>query len=406
MGFLGKFGSALAGAASGNPLGFISGGIGIADSILGLAGQSSDQRFSREQMEWQSLEAQKQRDFQLDMWKMNNEYNKPTEQMKRLSEAGINPWSAMSSSSLASGTSSLSVPSGFGPSPAAPASSALSSLGLAAEVLGKLANAKKAGAETNRIDTLLQTELEKLIAEKNFVSLQSARQAIENSNLPHIMKKQLDKLATEIDLNKVTKDEVNERINEIISRTNLNTQQAALVYKFGERMQESIIAKNNAEANQANENAIDMRETRSSRVAMNYAEANRANEEANDLRLTRQSRIDNLNADTSVKQSLSRINNLDADVRDASKAKEIARNISNYTQDMLQQKILTKTQAQSLVLLQVELEKAAKDADWKTFNQILNSMKDVAITFGSAAVGFNTIKNSVQKPVHVKGFGR
>ncbi len=406
MSFLGSLGSALTGAASGNPLGFISGGLGIVDGVAGMFGQSSDQRFAHKQMEWQSQEAQKQRDFQLDMWNRNNEYNKPDEQMKRLEEAGVNPWQSMGNSSVASGNSSLSQPSGFAPSPAHAASSSLSSLGLAADVLGKIAQANKAGADTNRINTLLQTELEKLVAEKNFVSLQAARQAIENSNLPHIMKKQLEKLTTEIELNKISKEEVQERINEIISRSNLNNQQAALVFKYGERIQESIIAKNNAEAKQANENAIDMRETRPSRVAKNIADANRANEEAIDMRETRQYRIDNLDADTSVKKSLSRINNLEADVRDANKAQEITRNLNSYLNEIYQADILTATQAQSLALLQVELEKAAKDADWKTFNQIVNSMKDIAVTFGSAAVGFNALKGSVQKPVRIKGFGR
>ena len=360
MSFLGKFGSALAGAATGNPLGFISGGIGIADSILGLAGQSSDQRFSRKQMAWQSQEAQKQREFQLDMWNKNNEYNKPVEQMKRLTEAGVNPWSAMSNSSLASGTSSLSVPPGFGPSPAAPASSALSSLGLAADVLGKLATAKKAGAETNRIDTLLKTELEKLISEKNFVNLQSARQAIENSNLPHIMKKQLDKLATEIDLNKVSKDEINERINEIISRTNLNNQQAALVYKFGERMQESIIAKNNAEANRANEEAKDLRETRADRKAALQASARYQNASAAEREMLNE--IVDIDVNTIKEHGLTYIEGI--------------KNKINYTNYFNKnQKELFDSQ---LDLLKKQIVIAQKTGDWYGVSILLGGVKDLA----------------------------
>lgn len=360
MAFLGDFGSSLSGAFSENPLGFISGGIGIVDSIMGLAGQSSDQRFAREQMEWQSLEAQKQRDFQLDMWNKNNEYNKPIEQMKRLSEAGINPWSAMSSSSLASGTSSLSVPSGFGPSPALPASSSLSSLGLAADVLGKLANAKKAGAETNRIDTLLQTELEKLIAEKNFVTLQSARQAIENSNLPHIMKKQLDKLATEIDLNKVTKDEVNERINEIISRSNLNQQQASLVYKFGERIQESIIAKNYAEANKANEEAKDLRETRADRKAALQASARYQNASAAEREMLNE--IVDIDVNTIKEHGLTYVESIKNKI-----------NYSNYFNE--NQKDLFDSQ---LDLLKKQIEIAKKTGDWYGVSILLGGVKDLA----------------------------
>nr|CDL65728.1 unnamed protein product [uncultured bacterium] len=360
MSFLGNLGSALAGAASSNPLGFISSGLGIVDGVAGMFGQSSDQRFALGQMEWQSQEAQKQRDFQLDMWNRNNEYNKPDEQMKRLEEAGINPWQSMGNSSVASGNSSLSQPSGFVPSPAHAASSSLSPLGLAADVLGKIAQANKAGADTNRVNTLLQTELEKLIAEKNFVSLQAARQAIENSNLPHIMKKQLDKLTTEIELNKIGKEEVQERINEIISRSNLNNQQAALVYKYGERIQESIIAKNNADANRSNEEAKDLRETRADRKAALQASARYQNASAAEREMLNE--IVDIDVNTIKEHGLTYIEGI--------------KNKLNYTNYFNKnQKELFDNQ---LDLLKKQILIAEKTGDWYGVSILLGGVKDLA----------------------------
>ena len=41
--------------------------------------------------DFNAREAQKARDFQLDMWNRENEYNKASSQPKRLEEAGYNP---------------------------------------------------------------------------------------------------------------------------------------------------------------------------------------------------------------------------------------------------------------------------------------------------------------------------
>lgn len=46
------------------------------------------------------------KDFTLEMWNRNNEYNSPSAQMQRLDEAGINPYMAMGNGMLGSGTSS------------------------------------------------------------------------------------------------------------------------------------------------------------------------------------------------------------------------------------------------------------------------------------------------------------
>lgn len=49
--------------------------------------------------EFNALEAQKSRDFQLDMWNKTNEYNSASAQRSRLEEAGLNPYLMMSGGS-------------------------------------------------------------------------------------------------------------------------------------------------------------------------------------------------------------------------------------------------------------------------------------------------------------------
>ena len=72
------------------------GGIGSVASTL--LGNSANIQLAREQREW---------DYK--MWKENNEYNTPLNQMKRLRSAGINPGLAMSNGLLGNGLSSQSA---------------------------------------------------------------------------------------------------------------------------------------------------------------------------------------------------------------------------------------------------------------------------------------------------------
>ena len=77
-------------------LGSAVGGIGSVASTL--LGNSANIQLAREQREW---------DYK--MWKENNEYNTPLNQMKRLRSAGINPGLAMSNGLMGNGLSSQSA---------------------------------------------------------------------------------------------------------------------------------------------------------------------------------------------------------------------------------------------------------------------------------------------------------
>lgn len=56
----------------------------------------SNMSINRMNNEFNAAEAQKVRDFQLDMWNRENEYNTASAQRQRLSEAGLNPYLMMS----------------------------------------------------------------------------------------------------------------------------------------------------------------------------------------------------------------------------------------------------------------------------------------------------------------------
>jgi hypothetical protein len=66
--------------------------------------------------DFNAREAQKARDFQLDVWNRENEYNKASSQRKRLEEAGYNPYMSDAQAGTAAGTSGTSAATAAGAS--------------------------------------------------------------------------------------------------------------------------------------------------------------------------------------------------------------------------------------------------------------------------------------------------
>ena len=93
--------------------------MGVFDSLLGLGSTMATNQANREiaQMnnEFNAKEAQKTRDFQLEMFNRTNEYNSPKAQSERYYEAGLNP-------ALANGLGSVGIAQSPQGSPAASAS--------------------------------------------------------------------------------------------------------------------------------------------------------------------------------------------------------------------------------------------------------------------------------------------
>lgn len=89
----------------------IVGGIG---NIFGQSTANSTQmKIAQKQMEWQSQENQKNRDYQTEMWNRQNEYNTPANQRKLLQDAGYNPFVLQQNGST-SGAGSAGTPSMVG----------------------------------------------------------------------------------------------------------------------------------------------------------------------------------------------------------------------------------------------------------------------------------------------------
>lgn len=85
--------------------------------VGGILGSNSTKDTNRTNMdiatmnnEFNASEAQKARDFQLEMWNKTNEYNDPSAQRERLASAGLNPALMMNGGSAGQASSSVASP--------------------------------------------------------------------------------------------------------------------------------------------------------------------------------------------------------------------------------------------------------------------------------------------------------
>ena len=99
---------------------FFDGGFGPLTGLIGgLFGASSASREARKNREFQSAEAEKARQWQANEWtrqfNLTNQYNSPSEQMKRFAMAGLNPnlvYGSMVNGSASPSTPGTPIPTG------------------------------------------------------------------------------------------------------------------------------------------------------------------------------------------------------------------------------------------------------------------------------------------------------
>jgi GH24 family phage-related lysozyme (muramidase) len=96
--------------------------------------------------DFNAREAQKARDFQLDMWNRENEYNTASASRKRLEDAGYNPYMSDVQAGTATGMSGTSAATASGASPQIPYTPDFQSVGV------NLASALKMMSEKKQID--------------------------------------------------------------------------------------------------------------------------------------------------------------------------------------------------------------------------------------------------------------
>lgn len=110
--------------------------------------------------DFNAREAQKARDFQLDMWNRENEYNKASSQRKRLEDAGYNPYMSDAQAGSATGLSGTSSASAAGAASQIPYTPDFQSVGVnLASALKMMSEKKKTDIENLNMSDLLRSQI-------------------------------------------------------------------------------------------------------------------------------------------------------------------------------------------------------------------------------------------------------
>lgn len=399
--------------------GVIAGAGSVVNGIMGAASQSiansQNASLTRQQMAWQAnqndidrtwnsheaaLSRSAQRAMQQnafeheqDMWNRNNAYNSPAAQMARYQMAGINPFVAMSGNqpAIASSSEVPSAPSvaqaagmaGRGAAspipmqPVNPVNGILQGVSTFAEVMDTLASAKKKGVETTQLENTMQDMMRKLAADADSseyiaiinqansgVAKEKAQQEMQElTEKIKLLKEQVfnageeGKLITEKALR-----ETEERYLTIAKR-NLTQGEYDLVKKnidaFDKRL-DLELKETRSRINKNNEEATDLRETRSSRIESFKASARYQNASASEREMLNQ--ITSIDVNTIKEHGLTYVESLKNKI-----------NYSNYFNK--NQKELFDNQ---LDLLKKQIEIAKKTGDWYGVSILLGGVKDLA----------------------------
>lgn len=93
-----------------NPLNLIGDVVGGAANVASTAMTNhANKELAAEQNQWNVEQWQREADFNREMWRANNEYNDPSAQMKRLTDAGLSPWAAASALGAGAGNATATT---------------------------------------------------------------------------------------------------------------------------------------------------------------------------------------------------------------------------------------------------------------------------------------------------------
>ena len=110
--------------------------------------------------DFNAREAQKARDFQLNMWNKENEYNSASSQRKRLEEAGYNPYMNDAQAGTATGMSGTSSATAAGATPQVPYTPDFQSVGVnLASALKMMSEKKQTDIENLNMTDLLRSQI-------------------------------------------------------------------------------------------------------------------------------------------------------------------------------------------------------------------------------------------------------
>lgn len=117
-------------------------------------------RINQMNNDFNAREAQKARDFQLDMWNRENEYNSASSQRKRLENAGYNPYMSDAQAGTATGMSGTSAATAAGATPQIPYTPDFQSVGVnLASALKMMSEKKQTDIENLNMSDLLRSQI-------------------------------------------------------------------------------------------------------------------------------------------------------------------------------------------------------------------------------------------------------
>ena len=140
---------------------------GLGSVISGAIGAKStadtnktNLRINQMNNDFNAREAQKARDFQLDMWDRENQYNSASSQRKRLEDAGYNPYMNDAQAGTASGMSGTSAASAAGAVSQIPYTPDFQSVGVnLASALKMMSEKKQTDIENLNMSDLLRSQI-------------------------------------------------------------------------------------------------------------------------------------------------------------------------------------------------------------------------------------------------------
>lgn len=241
-----------------NPVGWVTDALGISEKSRAHAQANEDQRNMLDRQEgFQQKMAEQTHQWNVEDWKMQQEYNKPSAQLERLKEAGINP---NASGGVAPSTASTAVTSDLPSSPSAPSSNlaALSSL-ITAQQQAQLIDAQRENLET---DTELKKEKSETERSSRGLVLDMMRSSIEVND-------------SNIKLNIAKEDLTKEQLNEVKATTDKLTQETSNLAKMLDIYDQELMLKRK-EVNWYDKRVHQELLESASRIGLNGAQAQQA----------------------------------------------------------------------------------------------------------------------------------
>ena len=140
---------------------------GVGSVISGIIGSKTTSDTNKTNLkinqmnnDFNAREAQKARDFQLDMWNRENEYNKASSQRKRLEEAGYNPYMSDAQAGIATGMSGTPSATAAGAASQVPYTPDFQSVGVnLASALKMMSEKKQTDIENLNMSDLLRSQI-------------------------------------------------------------------------------------------------------------------------------------------------------------------------------------------------------------------------------------------------------